>query len=62
MAAMPVWLQAGFWGLLGASPLVLGAGVAYLAKLGVRVTAAIMSFGCGILISVSAAPTPRSAG
>jgi len=54
MAAIPIWLQAGFWGLLGASSLVLGAGVAYLAKLGVRVTAAIMSFGCGILISAVA--------
>jgi ZIP family zinc transporter len=50
----PVWLQAGLWGLLGAGSLVLGAGVAFILKLGVRVTAAIMSFGCGILISAVA--------
>ena len=54
MAEIPIWLQAGFWGLLGAASLVLGASVAYLAKLEVRVTAAIMSFGCGILISAVA--------
>ena len=54
MVAIPIWLQAGFRGLLGASSLVLGAAVAYLAKLGVRVTAASMSFGCGILISAVA--------
>ncbi len=51
---VPIWLLAGFWGLLGASSLVVGAGVAYLTRLGVRTTAAIMSFGCGILISAVA--------
>lgn len=50
----PIWLQAGFWGLLGAMSLLLGAAAAYVAKLGVRITAAIMSFGCGILISAVA--------
>lgn len=51
---MPIWLQAGLWGLLGALSLVVGAALAYLMNLGVRVTAAIMSFGCGILISAVA--------
>jgi ZIP family zinc transporter len=51
---MPVWLQAGLWGLLGASSLILGAGVAYLVKLPRWATAAIMSFGCGVLISAVA--------
>jgi ZIP family zinc transporter len=54
LAHLPVWLKAGFWGLLGASSLVFGAGAAYLMRLGTRVTAAIMSFGCGILISAVA--------
>ena len=38
----------------GAASLILGAAVAYVAKLGTRVTAAIMSFGCGILIAAVA--------
>ena len=54
LSGVPIWLQAGFWGLLGASSLVVGAAVAYFARLGTRVTAAIMSFGCGILISAVA--------
>jgi ZIP family zinc transporter len=54
LSGSPIWLQAGLWGLLGASSLVAGAAVAYLARLGTRVTAAIMSFGCGILISAVA--------
>ena len=53
-AHLPVWLLAGFWGLIGAFSLVIGAAVAYLTRLGVRTTAAIMSFGCGILISAVA--------
>ena len=51
---IPIWLQAGLWGLLAASSLVIGAATAYVAHLGVKVTAAIMSFGCGILISAVA--------
>ncbi len=48
---MPIWLQAGLWGLGGASSLILGAALAYLVKLPVRVTAGLMAFGCGVLIS-----------
>jgi ZIP family zinc transporter len=51
---IPIWLQAGFWGLLGASSLVIGAALAYLVKLPTRVTAGIMAFGCGVLISAVA--------
>jgi ZIP family zinc transporter len=51
---MPVWLSAGLWGLLGASSLVLGAALAYLAKMPRWANASIMSFGCGVLISAVA--------
>lgn len=51
---MPLWLQAGLWGLLGSSSLVLGAATAYAASLPRRVTAGIMAFGCGVLISAVA--------
>lgn len=51
---MALWLQAGLWGLLGGSALVIGAVVAYLADLPRRVTAGIMAFGCGVLISAVA--------
>ncbi|KAA2235109.1 ZIP family metal transporter [Salinarimonas soli] len=54
MGSLPVWLQAGLWGLLGGSALVLGAGLAYLVRLPMRLTADIMAFGCGILISAVA--------
>src|SRR3569832_1518497 len=54
LADLPIWLQAGIWGWLGAGSLLAGAAVAYLATLGTRTTAAIMSFGCGILISAVA--------
>jgi ZIP family zinc transporter len=51
---MPIWAQAGLWGLLGASSLVIGAVLAYLVRLPGRVTAGIMAFGCGVLISAVA--------
>ncbi|MBV8799313.1 MAG: ZIP family zinc transporter [Alphaproteobacteria bacterium] len=51
---MPVWAQAGLWGFVGALSLVLGAGAAYIGRLGTRLTAGIMSFGCGVLISAVA--------
>lgn len=54
MTSLPVWLAAGLWGLLGASALVLGAALAYLVKLPARVTAGVMAFGCGVLISALA--------
>ena len=51
---MPIWMQAGLWGLLGASSLVIGAAVAYLVRLPPRITAGVMAFGCGVLISAVA--------
>jgi len=48
---MPIWLQAGLWGLGGASSLLLGAALAYLVRLPRRITAGLMAFGCGVLIS-----------
>lgn len=50
---MPIWLTAGLWGLLGASSLLLGAAVAFVLRMPRYVTAGIMSFGCGVLISVN---------
>ena len=41
---MPVWLQAGFWGLVSGSALLVGAAVGYLAKLPQRLIAGIMAF------------------
>ncbi len=51
---MSVWMQAGLWGFLGGSALVIGAVLAYLVSLPNRVTAGIMAFGCGVLISAVA--------
>ncbi len=51
---MTLWMQAGLWGLLGGSSLVIGAVLAYLIDLPRRVTAGIMAFGCGVLISAVA--------
>ena len=54
MSGLPVWLQAGLWGALGGSSLILGAALAYLVRLPARVTAGIMAFGCGVLVSAVA--------
>lgn len=51
---MPVWISAGLWGLFGASSLVVGAAIAFFVKMPRTVTAGIMSFGCGVLISAVA--------
>jgi ZIP family zinc transporter len=48
---MPLWLWAGFWGLLAGSALLIGAAVGYLARVPQRLIAAIMAFGGGVLIS-----------
>lgn len=50
----PTWLQAGFWGLVGGSALLLGAGLGYFARIPQRAIAAIMAFGAGVLISALA--------
>jgi ZIP family zinc transporter len=51
---MSVAVQAGLWGLLGGSALLLGAGVAYWVRLPQRLIAAIMAIGSGVLISAVA--------
>jgi len=47
----PLWAQAGFWGLVSGSALLLGAAVGYLLNVPARLIAAIMAFGSGVLIS-----------
>ena len=51
---MPIVLQAGLWGLLSASGLVIGAAIAVglYERLSHRVIAAVMGFGGGVLIAV----------
>lgn len=48
---MPLWLQAGLWGGLAGSALLLGALVGYATRLSPRLIAGIMAFGAGVLIS-----------
>src|SRR3954453_4698551 len=48
---MPLALQAGFWGLLSGSALVIGALIAWFAHVPQRVIAGVMAFGSGVLIS-----------
>lgn len=47
----PIWLQAGFWGLVSGSALVIGAAIGFYLKISQRLIAAIMAFGSGVLIS-----------
>lgn len=48
---MPAALQAGLWGLLSGSALLIGAIAGWYAPLSRRIVAAIMGFGAGVLIS-----------
>jgi zinc transporter, ZIP family len=48
---MPVWAQAGLWGLLAGGALVVGAGIAWFVKVPQRLVAVIMAFCAGVLIS-----------
>jgi ZIP family zinc transporter len=48
---MPVALQAGLWGLLSGSALVIGALAGWFLPMSRRVVAGIMAFGAGVLIS-----------
>jgi zinc transporter, ZIP family len=47
----PLWLQAGFWGLVAGSALLVGAAAGFLARIPRRIIAAIVAFGGGVLIS-----------
>jgi ZIP family zinc transporter len=51
---MPGWMEAGGWGLLAGSALLLGAAVGYLVDLPRRIIASIMAFGAGVLLSAVA--------
>lgn len=51
---IPLGLQAGLWGLLAGSALLLGAMIGYYVTISGRVIAAIMAFGAGVLISALA--------
>ncbi|WP_345718649.1 ZIP family zinc transporter [Kineosporia mesophila] len=51
---MPIWLQAGFWGLFAGGALVLGAAVAWFLRVPQPVVASVMAFGAGVLISALA--------
>ena len=51
MSLIPVSVQAGLWGLLSGSALLIGAAVGWFIPLGRRVIAGIMAFGAGVLIS-----------
>lgn len=49
---IPPWLQAGLWGLLSGSALIIGAAAGYFLKLSPRFIALVMAYGSGVLISV----------
>ena len=51
---MPLWLWAGFWGLVAGSALLIGAVAGYLVRVPQRLIAAVMAFGAGVLISALA--------
>ncbi|WP_194956260.1 MULTISPECIES: ZIP family metal transporter [Aeromicrobium] len=51
---VPLWVEAGLWGLLAGGALVIGAAVAWLVDVPRRVVASIMAFGAGVLISALA--------
>jgi zinc transporter, ZIP family len=48
---MPLSIQAGLWGLLSGSALLLGAAAGWFVPMSRRVIAGIMAFGAGVLIS-----------
>jgi zinc transporter, ZIP family len=51
---MPIWLQAGLWGVLAGGALVVGALIAWFVKVPRSVVASVMAFGAGVLISALA--------
>ena len=61
MAGVPIWLQAGLWGLVAGGALLAGASVGYFLQLPQRLTAAIMAFGSGVLISALSLELMREA-
>lgn len=51
---MPIWIQAGLWGLFAGGALVVGAAVAWFVRVPRDVVATVMAFGAGVLISALA--------
>ena len=51
---MPIWLEAGGWGLLAGGALVIGATIAWFIRVPQAVVAGVMAFGAGVLISALA--------
>src|SRR4051794_11956020 len=51
---MPVYLQAGLWGLIAGGVLVVGAAIAWFFTVPRLVVAAVMAFGAGVLFSALA--------
>jgi ZIP family zinc transporter len=51
---MRQWLQAGGWGLLAGSALLIGAAIGYLARVPRNIVASVMGFGAGVLLSAVA--------
>lgn len=51
---MPIWAQAGLWGLLAGGALVVGAAIAWFVRVPQRLVASVMAFGAGVLISALA--------
>ena len=51
---MPIWAQAGLWGLAAGGALVLGALLAWAVHVPQKVVASVMAFGAGVLISALA--------
>ena len=51
---MPVWLQAGWWGLVAGGALVVGALIAWFVRVPPKIVSSIMAFGAGVLISALA--------
>ncbi|WP_370291195.1 ZIP family metal transporter [Nocardioides sp.] len=48
---MPVWIEAGLWGLLAGGALVIGALIAWFVPVPRPLVSAVMAFGAGVLIS-----------
>lgn len=51
---MPVWARAAFWGGVAGSALLIGAALGFAVQLPRRLTAGVMAFGAGVLISALA--------
>jgi zinc transporter, ZIP family len=54
MTGLPIWLQAGLWGLIAGAALIVGAGVGFFASMPRKIIAGVMAFGGGVLISALA--------